>query len=60
VYAIDEEGNKSAVVKFTITYNKPAGSGTTTGGTTGTGTGSTTGTGTQQSGGSGSTQAPGF
>jgi len=29
VYAVDEEGNKSAVVKFTITYNK-----TTTGTTT--------------------------
>jgi len=26
VYAVDPQGNKSEVVKFTITYNKPAGS----------------------------------
>lgn len=36
VYALDPQGNKSAVTKFTITYNKPAGTTTSTTSTTGT------------------------
>lgn len=47
VYAIDEEGNKSSIVKFTITYNKSETSGSGTTGSTGTGTTTTT-TGSQQ------------
>ena len=41
VYAVDPQGNKSAITTFTITYNKPAGGSTQTSTTGSSSTGST-------------------